>query len=205
MAGELLIQGIDVGRFRAIAPMLDEIDAARTLGPAVRALLVEAAASPFVASERHRRLAELLGRILRYPALELRVFLSPGEVDEVIERLVQVLCFENGAEASLIELVGPNWVVLDDAFAAFMDIDWFQDIFLDSDFETAQLAHPRRGETRYQIVSRNDIGRLAAGLWPMPASLAAEPEARSAAEGLAHLVDKALSGEELTLAYTSLL
>jgi len=32
MAGELLIQVIDIGRFRAIRPALDELDVARALG-----------------------------------------------------------------------------------------------------------------------------------------------------------------------------
>lgn len=32
MAGELLIQVLDIGRFRAIRPALDELDAGRRLG-----------------------------------------------------------------------------------------------------------------------------------------------------------------------------
>lgn len=120
MAGELLIQVIDIGRFRAIRPVLDELNAARTLGLESRAVLREAAASPFARRDRHRRFTGLLGRVLRHPELELCVFLAPRELDEVIEGVVHVLCFENGAERSLISLVGPNWVVLDSAYAAFI-------------------------------------------------------------------------------------
>ena len=92
MAGELLIQVIDIGRFRAIRPALDELDAARALGSESRAVLGETAVSPFA----HRRWAELLRRILNHPELELRVFLAPRELDEVIEGVVRVLCFELG-------------------------------------------------------------------------------------------------------------
>jgi len=108
MAGELLIQVIDIARFRAIRPALDELDAGRTLGPASRAILNEAAASPFARSERRSGFAALLDRILRHPELELRVFLTPGELDGVIESIVHVLCFEGGAESSLVTPIGPG-------------------------------------------------------------------------------------------------
>jgi hypothetical protein len=124
MAGELLIQVIDMGRFRAIRPALDELDAARALGLETLAVLSEAATSPLVRGDRHRGLAALLRRILNHPELELRVFLAPAAVDGVIEGLVHALCFENGAEFSLVTSVGPSWVVLDIAFAVFMDLDW---------------------------------------------------------------------------------
>src|SRR5262249_25928806 len=41
-----------------------------------------------------------------HPELELRVFLAPAAVDGVIEGLVHALCFENGAEFSLVTPVG---------------------------------------------------------------------------------------------------
>jgi len=47
MAGELLIQVIDIGRFRAIRPALEELDAARALGLETLAVLSEAATSRF--------------------------------------------------------------------------------------------------------------------------------------------------------------
>src|SRR5215470_13768672 len=100
MAGELLVQVIDIARFRAIRPVLDELDAGRALGPESRAVIKEAATSPFAYSERGPGFAERLGRILRHPELELRVFLEPCELDGVIEGVMQVLCFENGAEYS---------------------------------------------------------------------------------------------------------
>src|SRR5437867_2355677 len=106
MAGELLIQVIDIGRFRAIRPALDELDAGRALGLESRAVLNEAAISPFAHSERRPGFARLLGRILRHPELELRVFLEPRELDGAIEGVMHVLCFENGAESSLVTPVG---------------------------------------------------------------------------------------------------
>jgi hypothetical protein len=78
MAGELLIQVMDVGRFRAIRPALDALEAARTLGLKGQAVLSEAAVSVLPARDRHRRLSALLGRILRHPELQLRVFLAPA-------------------------------------------------------------------------------------------------------------------------------
>src|SRR5262245_58158536 len=109
MAGELLIQVIDIARFRAIRPALDELDAGRTLGPESRAVLQEAAASPFAHSRDRLGFATLLGRILRHPELELRVFLAPRELERVIEEVMHVLCFENGADFSLVTPVGPSW------------------------------------------------------------------------------------------------
>jgi hypothetical protein len=225
MAGELLIQVIDIGRFRAIRPALDELDAARALGLESLAVLREAATSPLVRGDRHRGLAALLRRILNHPELELRVFLAPAEVNGVIEGLVHALCFENWAEHCLTSPVGPSWVVLDIAFAVFMDLDWFRASFLDADPEAGRLAYPRV-EGCYWVLSREDVACVAAGLRPLlddpiPTEIAARlkmlaehchlpvvtlsQEVRAAAEGLARLAGKALSREELTLAHTSLL
>jgi hypothetical protein len=223
MAGELLIQVIDIARFRAIRPALDELDAARALSVESRAVLQEAAASPFAHSKSHLGFAALLGRILRHPELELRVFLSPGELEGVIEGVMHVLCFENGAESSLVIPVGPNWVTLDIARAVFGDLDWFRAIFYPNREDL--LPHPRAGfEGRYGVLSREDVARVAAGLQPLlddpiPSEITARlkmlaehfdvrtlsQEVRAAAEGLARLAAKALSLEELTLAHTSLL
>jgi len=57
MSGELLIQVIDIGRFRAIRPALDELDAGRALGLETLAVLREVATSPLVRQDRHRLLA----------------------------------------------------------------------------------------------------------------------------------------------------
>jgi len=169
MAGELLIQVIDIARFRAIRPALDELDAGRTLGPASRAILNEAAASPFARSERRSGFAALLDRILRHPELELRVFLTPGELDGVIESIVHVLCFEGGAESSLVTPIGPGWVVLDGALAVFIDLDWYRTIFLDADPEDRRLlAYPHVGfEGRYRVLNREEVARVAAELQPL--------------------------------------
>jgi len=45
MAGELVIQVIDIGRFRAIRPALDELDAACALGLETLTVLREVATS----------------------------------------------------------------------------------------------------------------------------------------------------------------
>ena len=217
MAGELLIQVIDIARFRTIRPALDELDTARALSLQSRAVLQEAAASPFAHSRSRLGFAVLLGRILRHPELELRVFLSPREVDGVIEGVMHVLCFENGAESSLVTPVGPSWVVLDLALAVFGDLDWFPTIF-DANPED-QLPYPRAGfKGCYSVLSREDLARVAAALQPflddhIPTEIAAQlkmrarlsQEVRAGAEGLVHLAAKALSREELTLAHTSLL
>jgi hypothetical protein len=226
MAGELLIQVIDIGRFRSIRAALDELDAARALGLETLAVLREAATSPLVRRDRHRNrgLPGLLRRILNHPELQLRVFLAPAAVDGVIEGLVHVLCFENGAEASLVTSVGPSWVVLDIELAVFGDLDWFRAIFLDP--HCGWLAYPRHGEGRYLVLSREDVTRVAAGLQPLlddpiPTEittrlkmlaershlpvLTVSQAVREAAEGFAHLAAKALSREELTLAHTWLL
>src|SRR5262249_7337697 len=185
MGGELLIQVLDIGRFRAIRPALDELNAARTLGLESQAVLREAAASPFVRGDLGR-FAGLLARILRHPELELRVFLAPSEVDVVIEGMVHVLCFENGAEFSLVTPVGPSWVVLDSALAVFMDLDWYRAIFLDADPEDRRLlAYPHAGfEGRYRVLDRGEVARVAAELQPLlgdsiPTEIATRLETRA--------------------------
>jgi len=225
MAGELLIQVIDIARFRAIRPALDELDAARALGLETLALLREAATSPLLGGDRHRGLAAL-PRILNHPELELRVFLAPAAVDGLIEGLVHALCFENGAEFSLVTPIGPSWVVLDIELAVFADLDWFRAIFLEPNREASRLAYPRVGEGCYGVLSRKGVARTAAGLEPLlndpiPDEIAARLKmlaehsqlpvltlsraVRKAAQGLDRLAAKALSREELTLAHTSLL
>ena len=168
MAGELLIQVLDIGRFRAIRPALDELNAARTLGLESQAILREAAASP-LARRDLERFGGLLARILRHPELELRVYLAPSEVDVVIEGVMRVLCFENGAEFSLVTPVGPSWVVLDSALAVFVDLDWYRAIFLDADPENRRLlAYPRAGfEGRYRVLDHEEVARVAAKLQPL--------------------------------------
>jgi hypothetical protein len=205
LAGELLIQVIDIARFQTIRLALDELELARMLGSEARAVLREAAASPFMGRNDYRYLAGLLSRILRHPELELRVFLAPYEVDEVIEGVVRILCFENGAEFSLTDLVGTNWVVLDSARAKFNELNWFREIFLNVDPESGRLAYPRRAALRYSILDREDVARLAAGLLPLLEGWDAASEERSAAEGLAHLAAHALSTENRTLAHIFLL
>src|SRR5215813_7280386 len=158
MAGERLIQVIDIGRFRAIRPALDELDAARALSLESHAVLQEAAASPFAHSKSRLGFAMLVGRILRHPELELRVFFSPRELDRVIEGVMHVRCFENGAESSMVTPVGPSWVVLDRALAVFGDLDWFRTIF-DPNPEERQLPYPRVGlEGRYRALQRLKSG-----------------------------------------------
>ena len=53
MAGELLIQVIDIGRFRGIRSALDELDPARALELETLAILRKAATSPLVRRDRH--------------------------------------------------------------------------------------------------------------------------------------------------------
>src|SRR5262252_5386797 len=168
MAGELLIQVLDIGRFQAIRPALDELNAAHTLGLESQAVLREAAASPFAGADLGR-FSELLARILRQGELELRAFLTPGEVDVVIEGVMRVLCFENGADFSLVMPVGPSWVVLDSALAVFIDLDWYRAIFLDTDPENRRLlAYPRAGfEGRYRVLDHGEVARVAAELQPL--------------------------------------
>jgi hypothetical protein len=203
MAGELLIQVIDLARFQAIRPALDELDATRKLSPESHAILREAATSPFV-RRCGDQLAGLLDRILRHPELELRVFVSPRELDDVIDGVVHLLCFENGGDFSLMSEVGPNWVVVDSAFAGFIDRDWFRAIFLKAAPKSSQLAHPRHGEICYWILSRDDIAHIAIALQPLLHDPAEAPEVRCTAQGLACLAAKVLSHENLSLTHASL-
>ncbi|HYK59167.1 MAG TPA: hypothetical protein VEV85_07015 [Bryobacteraceae bacterium] len=200
MSGEILIQVIDIVRFQTIRPALSELEAVRMLGSEARIVLREATASPFARGIRYGHFAGLLSRILSHLELELRVFLTSRDVDEVIHGLVRVLCFENGAKFSLVEAVGPNWVVLESSLSTFIHLNWFRQIFLEGGSESA-LAYPQHGEVRYYVLRREDVAHLAAGLRPLLEEPALAPEA----EGLARLAARALSAENLTLAHTCLL
>ena len=92
MSGEILIQVIDIVRFQTIRPALSELEAVRMLGSEARIVLREATASPFARGIRYGHFAGLLSRILSHLELELRVFLTSRDVDEVIHGLVRVLC-----------------------------------------------------------------------------------------------------------------
>jgi len=196
LSDEILIQVIDIVRLQAIRPLLSELEAARMLGSEARVVLREAAASPVAREDGHWRFAGLLNRILRHPELELRVFLTPHDVDEVVRGLVLALCFGNRAKFSLVDPVGPNWVVLENSLSTFVDLDWFRRIFLGRRSDSA-LAYPRHGEERYHILDRDDVAQLATGLRPLLEGSALDAEG----EGLARLVARTLSTENLSLAY----
>jgi len=202
MAGEILIQVLDIGRFRAICPALDELNAARTLGLESQAVLREAAASPFARRDLGR-FAGLLARILRHPELELRVFLAPRDVDVVIEGVMHVLCFENGADFSLVTPVGPSWVVLDSALAVFMDLDWFR-ATLYRNAAANLLAYPRAGlEGRYYSLSREDVARVAAGTQPLlddpiPTEIATKLATRAEQSHALHVQEISAAKEAMT-------
>jgi hypothetical protein len=197
LSGEILIQVIDIVRLQAVRPALSELEAVRMLGSETRAVLLEAAASPVARGNGHGHFAGLLNRILRHPELELRVFLTPRDVNEVVRGLVRALCFENSAKFSLVDPVGPNWVVLENSLSTFVHLDWFRRIFLEGHSDSA-LAYPRHGEERYRILDRDDVAQLATGLRPLLEGSALDAEA----EGLARLVTRTLSTENLSLAYT---
>jgi hypothetical protein len=197
LSDEILIQVIDIVRLQAIRPLLSALEAARMLGSEARVVLREAAASPVAREDRRWRFAALLNRILRHPELELRAFLTLRDVDEVVRGLVLALCFENDAKFSLVDYVGPNWVVLENSLSTFARLDWFRRVFLEGRSRSA-LAYPRHGEERYHILDRDDVAQLATGLRPLLEGSALDAEAK----GLARLVARTLSTENLSLAYT---
>jgi hypothetical protein len=204
VAGELLIQVIDIGRFQAIRSTLDALEASRALSPEFRAVLREAAASPFACKELNRRFARVIERILRQPQLELRMFLAPGDLDEVIQGVLWALCFKDGGEFSLSSPVGRSWVVIDHEFPAFMELDWFRATLLNCP-GSGRLPYPRRAEARYHFLAREDVVRVAAGVRRLLENPGTGTEPRSTAEGLLRLASEALSSEDLTLTYLSLL
>lgn len=197
MSDEILIQVIDVVRLRAVRPLLSEVEAGRMLGSEARGALREAAESAFAHEEENEHFAGLLTRILRHPDLQLRVFLTPPDVDEVVRGLLLALCFENSGKFSLADPVGPNWVVLTNSLSRFSRHGWFRRILLGERPDSGQV-YPRHGEVCYCILDREDLALLASGLRPL---LGGEGLGADF-EGLARLVARTLSTENLSLAYT---
>lgn len=197
MSDEILIQVIDIVRLQSMRALLSELEGVRMLGSEARAALTEAAGSYFAREVRREHFAGLLKRILRHPELELRVFLTLSDVDEVVRDVVRALCFEDCAKFSFVDPVGPNWVVLEDSLSTLIHLDWFRRIFLEGRSESA-WAYPRHGGERYHILDREDVARLEIGLRSLHEGSALDMEV----EGLARLVVRTLSTENLSLAYT---
>ena len=131
------------------------------------------------------------------------MFLAPGELDVVIEGVMHVLCFENGADFSLVTPVGPSWVVLDRALAVFMDLDWFR-ATLYRNAEANLLAYPRAGlEGRYYALSREDVARVAAGTQPLlddpiPTEIATKLATRAEQSHARHVEEISAAKEAMT-------
>jgi hypothetical protein len=100
----------------------------------------------------------------------------------MIEGVVHVLCFENGAELAWLRPLGRvGWCST--VLAVFIDLDWFRATLFRPTFEPHAeanlLAYPRAGfEARYYVLSREDVAHVAAGLQallldPLPTEIAA--------------------------------
>ncbi len=204
MAGELLVKIIDLDRFETIRPALDEIDAGLALSPAARAVVAEVAGGPAADKMRRGRRLETLERILRRPELAPRLFLSPGEIDDVVEIVLYATSVEGGDAWSLTEVVGDSWVVVERASLALQDSPALADaFFFGASAEGRDLPHPKRGERRLAYVHRAALPALAAEL----ATLLAAPdlEGRNEVEGLARLIRRAETQPGATLVYQFLL
>lgn len=201
MAGELLVQTMDVERFEAIRPALDEIDAGGVLSAAAMKVMAQALAAPEAAASPRPWALEPLRRMLRRPELAPRWFLSPREIDEAVERALHLCCFDGGGAWSLADPAGPNWAALEHAIMALRGRPTLEHAFFHPG--GAALAHPARGETRLSLVDRSALPQLAVEL----AALSAETAGAAAQEvaALARLVERARERPTWTLAYTFLL
>ena len=130
MSGELLIQVIDIGRFRAIRPALDELDAARSLGLETLLVLREAAALRMVRGDRHRA----------WPRCSAASSIARNWSCAYFSRRPRwTECLR--ARPLFRELGGvqldhdPRGELLDIELAIFGKLDWFRAIFLDPNGE----------------------------------------------------------------------
>ena len=202
MAGELLFRLFNVDRYHELLPCLDELASTRKLSDAAVATMRLALTRP--RPERSRRLVETLERIIRNRELELepRVFLWPASLNGAITGLVDLLCFEEGGEYSLVQSVGSSWVVLEPSLRVLSDLPWFEDIHCGRSPGCAKLAYPR-GFASF-ILTRAALHQLVSGLGTVSREMELDQYAHEEIEGLIALAARAQSAKRWSLVYTSL-
>jgi hypothetical protein len=204
MAGELLFRLFDVDRYHQLLPCLDELASTHKLSDAAVEMLRLALARPKRSEAEtleHASTLKTLDRIIRNRELEPRVFLWPRSLNQAITGLVELLCFEG--EYSLVQPVGPSWVVLDFALRALYDLRWFLDIAWGRSPGSAKLAYPR--EDASFILTRDALDQLLSGLATASRELELDQYTREQVEALIALAARAQSVKRWTLAYSSLM
>lgn len=201
MAGELLLQTIDMARYAAAEPAFDALEAGGALGAPERAIVRAALArAPAARGAPSGRAA--LRRILRSPGLAPRWFLSPGEIDAAVEALLDAACIEEGGVWRLDGAGGASWTVAEYALPMMM-ADPVCGAALFGPPEPRRLPHPRRGEAQRRLVARERLAPLAEAA----AALAGRADGQAAREAAAtaRLAARARGRAATTLAHMSLL
>lgn len=203
MAGELLIQTVDLAALEQALPTLDALDAGRPLdaagGRLIDALLL---ASTVERADPAGRI-QILRRIRRHPALAPRWFLAPSEIDAAVDAVLDGVVFAEGGAWSLSGPFGETWVVLEGAIPDMRAVDALEQAFFSVDGLDQALPYPKRGELQRSLVARDALPRLAEAARRLAATAVAPIQAES--RGLARVVDRALHRRDAALAYAFLL
>lgn len=156
MAGEMLVQFVDIEAYAALLPTLDAMDAGGALAPPHRAALRDVC-ERIPEARPERRLIE---RLLAAPDLELKWFLSPTELDAALEAALFWTCLDEGGDwAARGGALGATALV-ERAIPAMRARPIFERVFFSESPEADALAYPARGEARSFLVRRADLAQL---------------------------------------------
>lgn len=204
MAGELLVQPFNAGRFAELESALVALDSTRKLGEVARQTVT--ATLPPISGERAGGGRNVLHRILAAPDVDPRTFLTPRELDSAIDALVTLTCFEDGAAYSLVQEVGASWVVLDAVQRDLMDQPWYERVFHAEDRAlVAPIRFPARGEDRRSMLTPEGTRMVVANIDAMPETWTAVPAFRDVLTALHRLARSVESRPGWTLAFQFLL
>ena len=207
MAGEVLFRIFNTARHEEAQAALSELKSARRLSASslelVQRALHEAPTEGDSSSYLDRT---ALSRIVRAPELELRYFLTPTQFLVAAEAFVSLYCYENAGRYSLCES-GPTWIVLEASIPALREQSWVEDLLIQSAEVPAEGVDERlRLEALARL--RDEVAQVRAAPrlevyadWRPELEALARPEL----DAFQSLIDKALSGDDLTLAYQTLL
>lgn len=213
MAGEMLVQIVRAARYDALRPVLDAIDAGRSLDADAETIVRAILDGPDAPSAHGSRNLSTVRRILAHPSLAPRWFLSPRALEDAAEALLYAHCFEGGGAWRLSPISGPTWAVLEYAIPDMDDVPALSEAFLQPRTPRSEpLAHPARGETSWRMVRADALPALAEAVSTLSAasqaaaadSPVAERTAREL-DGLKHLITAAQATPGRGLAYSFLL
>ena len=206
MAGELLIQTFNQARWPDIEAVIAELRTTRAVSPEALSLIRDTVAAPPDEDDRDYLLGgwDVLERIAQTPALDLRHYLSPRDINEAGWALCQVHCVPDFARWSMSEAAGAHWVFIDN-FGDLMGEAWFEAAFLDPPEPQRDIDFSHDPEVGFQALTDAQLEALRTALEAGALDTSRFPNLSAELDGLTRLVQKVAADPDLALVHHSLL